>query len=206
MDKLVYRLKVTIKDINPPIWRRILIPTEATFWELHLAIQDAFEWEDYHLHEFYIGRVWDRNSIRIKLPHPDDEDFEDEVPPENESTTILSKYISKKSPMTYVYDFGDGWEHKIVLEKEFPRSLRTIYPQVIAGKRSSPVEDCGGPGGYEELMEAIDHKKHPRHKETLEWLAMEEGEKMDWEHFDPKEIVFRNPKTEFRKYLRAINK
>mgnify|MGYP001558278803 FL=1 len=109
-------------------------------------------------------------------------------------------------PITYIYDFGDGWEHAIVLEKVFPNLIEAVYPQIIDGKRASPVEDCGGPGGYEELIEAVDNKKHPRHKEMLDWLYMEEGDKIDWEEFDLKNIEFRDPQAEYQKYLRAVNR
>lgn len=87
---------------------------------------------------------------------------------------------------SYVYDFGDYWDHKIQLEKILPREKGVNYPICIKGKRASPPEDCGGVWGYEELLEII---KDPDHEETMEWL----GEDFDPEHFDPKEIVFDDP-------------
>mgnify|MGYP001574049254 CR=1 FL=1 len=116
-----------------------MLPSDATFWELHIAIQDSFGWQDYHLHQFTVGQARDRDAQRICIPHPDDQVFYNDPPPIDESRTKLSDYLSETQPkMTYVYDFGDNWEHVILLEKVLPFNKNDAYPQVIDGQRAGP--------------------------------------------------------------------
>ncbi|MCR4277524.1 MAG: plasmid pRiA4b ORF-3 family protein [Candidatus Berkelbacteria bacterium] len=167
----IYQLKVTISNIRPPIWRRLLLPSNATFWDLHIAIQDSFGWFDSHLHEFFIGAIWDWKAIHIKIPHPDDELYPEDKEPLDESKTILSDHLSEKQPsIGYVYDFGDDWQHRILLEKILSADPKEVYPQVVAGKRACPWEDSGGPWGFEDKIAILKNKKHPDHKEIAEWL------------------------------------
>jgi len=125
----IYQLKVTIKDVKPPVWRRLLLPSDATFWELHIAIQDSLGWQDYHLHEFWVGSPRDENFTRILIPHPDNFILSNEKAPLDESKTTLSDILSEKQPkITYTYDFGDNWDHEILLEKILPFEKKGIYP------------------------------------------------------------------------------
>lgn len=203
----VYQLKIVIKDSKPPIWRRLLLSSNTTFWELHIAIQDSFGWEDYHLHEFFIGSAWDRNAVRINIPNPEDDIFDEEKEPLDESKTLLHEYLNEQQPeITYVYDFGDNWEHQIILEKILPFDLNTVYPQVIAGKRACPWEDSGGIGGYEEKIEILKDKNHEKHQEIAEWVEVDNFEQLDLESFDPDDVIFRNPATELRRVQQAIER
>lgn len=95
----------------------------------------------------------------------------------------------------YIYDFGDGWEHRIESEKILPRDENIEYPICIAGKRACPPEDCGGIWGYKEFLEAIRDPEHENHEELLEWV----GGEFDPEAFDPKKVYFEDP-DERRKY------
>jgi len=204
-ENLIYQLKITIKDTKPPVWRRILLPANATFWELHIAIQDSFGWIDYHLHEFFIGTAWDRNATSIALPNPENDILGEEKKPVDESKAILSDYLSKdRTWITYVYDFGDNWEHRIVLEKVLPADKKVDYPQVIAGKRACPWEDSGGPWGYLDKIEILKNKNHEEFRYIADWLDINDFEELDLESFDPGEIIFRNPATELQRVLQGF--
>lgn len=183
----VYQFKITLKGIKPLIWRRILVPETYTFWDLHVAIQDAMGWLDYHLHEFEIIDPSTGEKVRIGLPS-EDYDWSRE--------TLLgwkqkiAEYFSMGNRLAnYTYDFGDNWEHIIKLEKILPRGVNTDYPTCIAGERACPPEDCGGAWGYGEFLRSIRNPKHKEHKEMLEWV----GGEFDPEYFDAKEIKFDDP-------------
>lgn len=204
-EKAIYQLKVTLKDVKPPVWRRLRIPSDATFWELHIAIQDSFGWWDYHLHEFFIGPAWDRDSTRIIIPNPYDDPFGEESDPVDESKARLSDYLTVRNPrINYVYDFGDSWEHQVELEEMLPFNKSQKYPQVIAGKRACPFEDSGGSWGYMDKIKILKDKNHPEFKDIADWLNVESLEELDIDHFDPAEVGFRNPRTELRKVLKAM--
>ena len=204
--KSAYQFKTTIKNIQPPIWRRLLLPSDATFWELHIAIQDSFGWTDSHLHQFTVGSTWDRNSQYVCLPTPED-DFPYEKEPLDESKTPLSDLLSeRKGAVTYEYDFGDSWEHQIVLEKILPFDPKEIYPEVIAGKRACPWEDSGGPFGYQEKIKILQNKNHEEHKDIADWLGVEDFNELDIESFDPDDVIFRNPVTELRRTQKGFEK
>lgn len=200
----VYQLKVTLKDIKLPVWRRLLIPSNATFWELHIAIQDSFGWEDYHLHEFFVGPAWDRNVTHIAIPNPED-DWGEGKEALDESETKLEEFLSEDQPkLTYVYDFGDNWEHKVILEKVSPIDSNQVYPQVVTGKRACPWEDSGGTGGYEYKIEILKDKKHPEHREIADWVGVDDFNDLDLKSFEPEGVIFRNPATELQILKKAM--
>ncbi|MCA9371456.1 plasmid pRiA4b ORF-3 family protein [Candidatus Woesebacteria bacterium] len=201
----VYQLKVTLQDIRSPVWRRLLIPSNVTFWKLHIAIQDSFGWEDYHLHEFFVGPAWDRNVTHIAIPNPEDDWGEGEEALD-ESKIRLDEFLSEDQPkLTYVYDFGDNWEHKIALEKVLPFNPEEVYPQIIAGKRACPWEDSGGIGGYEYKIEVLKDKKQPEHREIADWVGVGDFNDLDLESFDPRDVIFRNPATELQRFRKAMS-
>lgn len=203
----VYQFKVTLQGVKPPIWRRLVLPPDSTFWELHIAIQDSFGWTDTHLHQFFIGSPAERNARRIAIPHPDDDMYTDLKEPYDESITKLAAVFSDKvQKISYEYDFGDGWIHEIMLEKTLPLNLDEAYPQVIAGKRACPWEDSGGPWGYQEKLEILQDKNHALYTEIVKWVGIENINELDLEYFDPEAVVFRNPATELQKVKNAIAK
>lgn len=135
-DKSIVSLKVTLRGTRPPVWRRLLIPGTMTLADLHQAIQAAMGWEDCHLHAFDIGgrQYGDRHTV-------------DDVADENR-LTLNSMLKSGVARFVYTYDFGDDWEHIVVMEKRAPAVEASSYPACVAGKRNCPPEDCGGAWGY----------------------------------------------------------
>jgi prevent-host-death family protein len=173
----IYQLKITLKNIKPPVWRRVLVPSDFTLDQLHRVIQATMDrWYDYHLHEFII----DRTRYGDAAGALEAGDFVEE-----ETRVQLQQVLrGEKHKFEYTYDFGDDWEHEILLEKILPRESDQTYPCCIKGKRSGPPEDCGGPWGYADFLAAIGDPKHPEHQELLEWA----GGEFDPEFFDLEEI------------------
>ena len=189
----VYQFKITLKGTKPPIWRRILVPETYTFWDLHVAIQDAMGWEDYHLHEFTLLSPKTGRKVKIGIPSDEDADFGWEVLAEW-NQKIAHYFSSENSKADYVYDFGDGWEHSIKLEKILPRETGVAYPRCIGGKRACPPEDCGGIGGYAEFLEAIGDPANELHEDMLDWV----GGSFDPDDFDPNDVEFEDPDSRFK--------
>lgn len=184
----VYQFKITLKGIKPPIWRRIQVPETYTFWDLHIAIQDAMGWVDYHLHEFEIVNPSTGEKARIGDPNEESGFLGKKILSEQKQK-IADWFSMENKVAEYTYDFGDDWKHKIRLEKILPRDKNIDYPICINGKRACPPEDCGGVWGYEEFLEALKDPKHEEHKEMLEWI----GGEFDPEDFDVDEVSFSDP-------------
>lgn len=162
--KSIYQFKITLKGIRPPIWRRVQVHSDSTLSHLHWVIQFSMGWTNSHLHSF------DIQGIEYGVPMPEF-DFDD-TELRDEHTVKLSKIIPKeKFKFSYLYDFGDSWEHEILVEKVIEADPDINYPICIKGKRACPPEDCGGIWGYQELLEAIQDPKHPEHEEKLEWVG-----------------------------------
>jgi hypothetical protein len=194
--KFIYQLKITLFDSKPPIWRRIQIPTSATFWDLHSAIQDVFKWNHSHLHHFYYNETILKKQLVFGIPSEDDEMYEMEILPSLKHK--ISKYLNLEEPnIKYVYDLGDNWIHLIQVEEILPAEKGVSYPICLKGKRNSPPDDCGGIWGYADLLEILADPKHEEYESTKEWVeSMKEGP-FDPEHFDPKEVIFVDPKKRF---------
>ncbi len=173
----VYRCKVTLRDVKPPVWRRILVDGSQTLDHLHEVIQAAFGWWNTHLHEFEI------DDVHYGVPDPDDDIFG--PPLIDESTVRLDSVAGVGTRIDYLYDFGDGWEHRVVIEAvEEPDPERSV-PACIGGRRACPPEDCGGPWGYERLLAVLADPAHREHREMREWL----GRPFDPEAFDPDDFA-----------------
>lgn len=186
----VYQFKIALEGISPPIWRRIQVPETYTFWDLHVAIQDAMGWLDYHLHEFAIPVHSTGAKVRIGIP---DEEFARSILP-GWGEKITRYFLKENDKVDYRYDFGDGWSHKVELEKILPRGKDISYPRCINGKRACPPEDCGGISGYEELLSVMKDKPHGRYEEMVEWL----GKEFDPERFDTNDVAFDDPAERLR--------
>ena len=141
----ILQIKIKLVGSRPPIWRRILIPANSTFFALHVAIQDVMGWDDAHLHQFHTTEPYKRNSAHrniIGFPMPEMEDVLDE------RKVRLSEWLQEqKSSVWYEYDFGDTWMHEVKVEKIIPFDSKIKYPSLIDGEMSCPPEDCGGLGG-----------------------------------------------------------
>ncbi|MDX9971701.1 MAG: plasmid pRiA4b ORF-3 family protein [FCB group bacterium] len=168
----VYRIKVTLKHSKPPIWRRIEVPGNITLARLHRILQETMGWEDYHLHQFAVGKTY------YGIKHPDEEIWESETLDES-GVSLMRLAPAEKFKFVYEYDFGDGWEHTLLVEKILPPEEGVRYPRCVAGKLACPPEDVGGMWGYYEFLQSITDPKHPRHDELLEWIGG---------HFDPDEF------------------
>ncbi len=173
-SRTMHRLKITLRDIRPPIWRRLLVPSETSLGDLHQHIQTAMGWWDCHLHEFRVG------STTYGI---DDGEGWGE-PPADEATVTLADVAPADTSFTYTYDFGDNWEHLIAVEAIEPLEPGGPYPRCVAGRRASPPEDCGGGPGYLELIEALADPADPRHDELREWV----GGELDPELFEIDQI------------------
>ena len=178
----VFQLKITLNHIKPPIWRRVLVDSDIKLPDLHKIIQTVMGWTNSHLHQFIIGNRY--------YSLPDDESFCEAV--DYRRIKLDSLFNTPKSKFIYEYDFGDGWEHSIVIEKILPREKNTYYPICIDGKRSCPPEDCGGTFGYENLITIINNPEHEEYDEMMEWLG---------DYFDPKEFNI----DEVNEFLREKN-
>ena len=189
----VYQFKITLKGTKPPIWRRILVPETYTFWDLHVAIQDAMGWDDYHLHEFTLLSPKTGRKVKIGIPSDEDVDYGWEVLAEW-NQKIAHYFSLDNSKADYVYDFGDGWEHSIKLEKILPRETGVAYPRCIDGRGACPPEDCGGIGGYAEFLEAIGDPANELHEDMLDWV----GGSFDPDDFEPNDVEFEDPDSRFK--------
>jgi Plasmid pRiA4b ORF-3-like protein len=156
----VYAIKVTLLGIRPPVWRRILVDWEITLSNLHRTLQTVMGWENAHLHQFVFPsqKKFDpRHGSSTKIA--------------NESRTRLGDLIcAPGARLLYEYDFGDGWQHELLLEEVLlgDESFRQIC---VAGERCCPPEDCGGPQGFAELLEAMGDANHPDHENVCAWLG-----------------------------------
>ncbi|MGQ9888920.1 MAG: plasmid pRiA4b ORF-3 family protein [Aggregatilineales bacterium] len=174
--KQIYQIKVTLKYAKPPIWRRLLVSSDTTLADLHDIIQIAMGWTDSHLHHFEIeGRYY-----RAHKPG-----FDLDLEVADAHRLKLDKVVRGEGfKFEYVYDFGDNWEHVILVEKILPFDPTQKLPVCVKGRRACPPEDVGGVWGYKEFLEAIANPEHPSHDSYAEWI---EGV-FDAEAFDLEDI------------------
>jgi hypothetical protein len=172
----VYQLKIAIKGAKPPIWRRVLVKSDISFEDLHEIIQQIFNWENYHMYEFTgkNGRYSDDEFIE----DPYGFDGLRNYPSDNHK--ISEELINEKEKISYTYDFGDDWEHMIILEKILDIDKHIQYPICTAGRKNAPLEDCGGLWGYYDIVYAIENNDF---SET-EHLFDEDGN-FYYDDFDP---------------------
>jgi len=166
----VYQLKVALTDIEPQIWRRFLVTGDQTLYRLHLILQTIMGWENYHLYEFIIGGT--------EYGEPDEEYQPDiELARKNEISQVLHREGQKFS---YIYDYGDNWEHEIEVERISEPKPNVFYPVCLDGERASPPEDCGGVSGYAELLDALRYPEHTEHEHLVSWSEGFDPEAFDW--------------------------
>jgi hypothetical protein len=170
----ILSIRVKLRNFSPPIWRRIEVPYNFTLHQLHLTIQAAMGWDNYHLYAFRIGRT----SYSI----PSDEYPNDDIDSRKTGITDLV-FMGQKPKMIYEYDFGDGWEHDVTIQKTLNPEQEVEYPRCVSGKMACPPEDCGGVYGYVKLLEILNDPMHEEYKDMLEWV----GGKFDPERFDLEE-------------------
>ena len=176
----IYQLRITLKHIEPKIFRTLVVPGSITLREFHELIQSAFGWLSCHLHAFRDQEGNDYTSAQEGMFAMDtgEEDIDDVT------VQLDSVLQSKGDRLIYEYDFGDSWEHEVVLLKIEPPKVKGLYPAVIDGARNCPPEDCGGPFGYEELMGIAQRKRQgialdEDEQDRIEWLGDYDPEAFD---------------------------
>ena len=155
----IYQLKVTLRGSKPPIWRRLLVSSKLTLFDLHKIIQIAMGWTNSHLHQFIIaGKYYSIPSEYDWGPVIDERKYRlGEIAP------------SEQSKFIYEYDFGDSWQHEILVEKILAIDPKAKYPYCLKGKRACPPDDVGGVSGFAEFLEAIKDPQHEEHETYVEW-------------------------------------
>ena len=163
------QLKLSLRGVaKPPVWRRLLVPADMRLDRLHDVIQTSMGWTDTHVHVFSTA------AGDYGVPDP-------ELGFRNERNARLGQFLKQPGDhIQYTYDFGDGWEHDLVLEKRLDPDPEAQIPACLAGKGACPPEDCGGPWGYTDLKETLDDPRHNDHAGMLDWLTLDSAE-----HFDP---------------------
>lgn len=169
----VVQLKIELCDIDPPVWRRVAVPADFPLNRLHDLIQAVFDWLDYHLHQFEVGdRIYGQPEIsgcdlggsRIYT---------------DRNVTLGALVDRGVEAFTYRYDFGDDWEHAIVVEGVDDPRADVAYPALLAGARRAPPDDCGGPPGFEAFLESMADEDHEEHESMMDWYG---------EPFDPDDM------------------
>ena len=171
----IYQLKITLKDIAPPIFRILQIKGNASLGKLHDYIQGVMGWNDCHMHEFKIkGKQYQAKAQM-------DNDL-DTTKAYDERKYTIKQLLNEGDTFEYIYDYGDYWEHEIIVEKILEPEEEVYYPICVYGERACPPEDCGGEIGYEDLLIALNDPTHEEHEHYKEWA----GEDFDPDKFDLK--------------------
>jgi len=174
----IYQIQIALKGFKPKIWRRVLIPSDLPLADFHNILQTTMGWTNSHLHHFIKNKTF--YTMRME---------EDDMWTEMNNVDYTELKVSdllktEKEKILYEYDFGDGWEHDIILEKILPYDSKIEYPICITGKMNCPPEDCGGVWGYADMLDILKQPKHKEYKSYIEWL----GGEFDPEYFDKEEI------------------
>jgi len=158
--KGVFQLRITLVDVEPTVWRRILMPAAVRVAKLHDIFQAAMGWTNSHLHSFEIGGAGYGMHF---------EDFpEDEI--DEKQVTVL-RAVGEHRRFSYEYDFGDSWEHEVVVEDFVRIPLGLKHAVCVDGQNACPPEDCGGAGGYAELLEVLANPEHEEHAHFMSWVG-----------------------------------
>ncbi len=166
----IFELEIVLEEVRPPVRRRVQVPGEASLATVHEVVQSAMGWTHSHLHEFEV------DGRRYGVPDPDwdDQDITDEA------KGTLFRLVSVGGHFCYLYDFGDGWTHRLTVEKVTSPEPGVRYPRCVSGTGACPPEDVGGPWGYDELQTVLADPPHPEHHERAEWV----GGPLDPHRFD----------------------
>jgi hypothetical protein len=174
---VVVQIKIKLRGVSkPPVWRRLLVRADTRLDRLHEVIVAAFGWQGYHMHVFSSG------PDEFGVPDP-------ELGFIDERRASLGELIGGVGDrLRYTYDFGDDWEHEIVVEELLDADPEVHYPILLAAKGACPPEDCGGPWGYAELKEILADPTHVRYQEMLDWLGLDDASAFDPSGLDADEI------------------
>ncbi|MGA8571861.1 MAG: plasmid pRiA4b ORF-3 family protein [Desulfobaccales bacterium] len=190
----IYQFKVTLDGISPLIWRKIQVTAKYTFWDLHVALQDAMGWFDSHLHMFLLSKLYNTQNVEIGIW------FEDNQALPGWEIPISDYFAQPGKKAVYQYDFGDGWSHEVLLEGILIKEKGVKYPRCISGERACPPEDCGGIPGYFRLLAILKNPDHDEHEEIVDWLK---GHLINYypynpDRFYPEKVHFWNPQKRLK--------
>ena len=172
---VIFHLRVTLLGVRPAIWRLIRIPGDIHLGELHFVLQELMSWENRHLHRFLIGN----EQFGVVSENPADNNVRDES-----RITLETVARTAHGRFRYEYDFGDSWQHDIVIENKSPWEKGSWIPVCLDGARACPPEDCGGPSRYADLLEVMNNPDHGQHLEMKQWLSSGRKGPFDPERFD----------------------
>ena len=157
------QLKITLCQSKPPIWRRVVVRADMTLDRLHRVIQTAMDWTDSHQHQFRVGRTY------YRIPDREFDDLGDMLNERQYTVADLAPVAKRK--FFYEYDFGDCWEHEVLVEQVLPPNPAFRHPVCLAGANHRPPEDCGGIPGYYGLVTVLADPKHKEHEGMKEWVG-----------------------------------
>lgn len=158
----IYQLRIELRDVEPTIWRQLLVPASIKLHKLHVVLLWTMGWAGGHLHEFVIGH-----------DHYGEPDPDFDTPPrvQRDNRFTLAAALGPRKWFLYFYDFGDGWEHRVTVEQVLPADPGVKLPQCLDGANACPPEDVGGPPGYAEFLETIRDPAHEEHGAMLQWCG-----------------------------------
>lgn len=180
MTDKILQVQIALKGFKPKIWRKILIPSDLLLVDIHKIIQTTMGWTNSHLHQF----IKDRTFYSIKYKDDFTCNEMNNIDYKKKKIRLSDLLKTEKDKIIYEYDFGDGWEHEIILEKILPVDNKVKYPICMSGKMHCPPEDCGGIWGYSDLLEILKQPDHEEYESSIEWL----GDDFDPEYFDKDEV------------------
>ena len=166
---VIVQIKIKLLGVTkPPVWRRVQLRADTRLDQLHEILQAGLGWENYHLHAFSFGQ---------QEFGPRDPDLALDLADERKVT--LGELTDIGARFRYTYDFGDNWEHEILVEDLLDPAPDTHYPILVAAKGACPPEDCGGPWGYTDLKAILANPADEQHHDMLEWLGLDNGSEFD---------------------------
>jgi len=159
----LFQLRIELDEVEPAVWRRLIVPTNVRLAKLHLMFQAAMGWSDSHLHAFLIG------DQRYGAQAEDFEEMdEDEI---DEASLTVKSALASATHFAYEYDFGDGWEHRITVEARLPEPAPMKFAVCLEGQNNCPPDDVGGPGGYADFLAALADPGHEEHEHYARWIG-----------------------------------
>ena len=164
-------VRIELRDTDPPIWREVEVPTSITLKGLHDVVQAAMGWFDSHLWEFTVDRQ--------RYGPPKGQDWGTQPRRDAAKVRLRDVLRPRRTTIDYLYDFGDGWEHRLTVTKVRQGEAGTGYPRYVAGERNAPPEDCGGIPGFYEQLDILADPQHPDHEEVAEWFDDYDPEALD---------------------------